>query len=336
MKVLVTGGTGDVGRAAVARLVRSGHEVRVIGRRASLSVEGADYRSCDILDYAALREQTRGMDGIVHLAAIRGPSLATSEAIFHANCTGSFHVYQAAGEEGIRRVVSASSINALGYFYGIRRFELEYLPIDEEHPVLATDPYSFSKQVSEKIADYFFRRAGISGTCLRLPWVYELTEERLAAFRERYRWARAWADRLLSQSEEGRRAWLDELRGRIDRFRSARGMEAQARYADFMQEDGYKLYVGIHNFWTGLDARDSAQAIEASLVADYVGSYPLFVNDRRNTVGLPSRDLARLFYPGVRLASELDGEGSLVSVERATRLVGFDPEHSMAEVVGHQ
>ena len=39
MKVLVTGGTGRVGRCAVNRLVRNGHEVRVIGRRKEMAIE---------------------------------------------------------------------------------------------------------------------------------------------------------------------------------------------------------------------------------------------------------------------------------------------------------
>ncbi len=335
MKVLVTGGTGDVGRAAVERLVRSGHDVRVIGRRQGFAIEGADYRSCDVRDYGGLREQVRGREAIVHLAAIRGPSLGSSEAIFDANCAGSFNVYQAAAEEGIPRVVSASSINALGYFYGISRFDLEYLPVDEEHPVCATDPYSFSKQVLEKTADYYWRREGICGVCLRLPWVYELTEERAAMFRDRYRWAAEWSRRLLALDSGARRAWIDDLRGKIDRFRGSRGMERPEEHARALGEEEWRFYSGSHNFWTTLDARDSAQAIEKSLLAEYDGSHPLFVNDSLNTVGVPSRDVARLFFPEVKRLGALEGEASLVSIDLARKLIGFEPEHSMAAVAGH-
>jgi nucleoside-diphosphate-sugar epimerase len=88
MKILVTGGTGDVGRATVARLVQNGHSVRVIGRRAYADLDhellgegffcGAEYVQCDVNDYEALRKQVRGMEGIVHLAAIRQPMAAPS------------------------------------------------------------------------------------------------------------------------------------------------------------------------------------------------------------------------------------------------------------------
>jgi nucleoside-diphosphate-sugar epimerase len=97
--------------------------------------------------------------------------LTRADALFHINCTGTFNVYQAAAEEGIKRVVSASSINALGFNFGGVPFQLSYLPIDEAHPTQTSDVYSLSKQILEDTADYFWRRDGISGVCLRLPFV---------------------------------------------------------------------------------------------------------------------------------------------------------------------
>jgi len=103
-----------VGRTAVTRLVDRGHTVRVIGRRSGITIEGAEYVVCDTTDYPSLREQVRGMDGIVHLAAIAWPGGAPAQDIFDINCRGTYNVYQAAAEEGISRISCASSINALG------------------------------------------------------------------------------------------------------------------------------------------------------------------------------------------------------------------------------
>ena len=114
MRILVTGGTGTVGREAVKRLVAHGHEVLVIGRREGLSLQDADYQSCDINDFDALREMVRGREVIVHLAAIPNPMLGPGQEIFRVNCSGTFNVFEAAAQEGIKRIVSASSINALG------------------------------------------------------------------------------------------------------------------------------------------------------------------------------------------------------------------------------
>ena len=113
MNILVTGGTGTVGRRCVARLIRSDHTARVIGLNEDLEIGDAQYHRCDITDYEAVREQIRDINGIVHLAAIPNPGGGTAQDIFHINFTGTFNVYQAAAEEGVKRVVSASSINAL-------------------------------------------------------------------------------------------------------------------------------------------------------------------------------------------------------------------------------
>ena len=140
MNILLTGGTGDVGRATVARLVRSGHSVRVIGRRAHDELDrerlgkrffdDIKYVQCDVNDYDALLDQVRGMEGIIHLAAIRQPMAGPSQEIFRVNCLGTYNVFQAAAEAGIRKISCASSINALGFNFGIVPFEIQYFPVD--------------------------------------------------------------------------------------------------------------------------------------------------------------------------------------------------------------
>ena len=136
MQILLTGGSGAVGKSVVDRLVRSGFAVRVIGRRSDMVFEGAEYLSCDINNYAHLREVIRGCRAVVHLAALPNPAAGTPEEVFRVNAQGTFNVFQAAAEEGIRRVVQASSINATGQFYGVKPAPLLYLPMDEEHPCL--------------------------------------------------------------------------------------------------------------------------------------------------------------------------------------------------------
>ncbi len=66
-------------------------------------------------------------------------------------------------------MVSASSINALGFNYGIKSFPIRYLPVDEDHPTFTTDPYSFSKQILEEIGAYYGRREGISRCSCACP-----------------------------------------------------------------------------------------------------------------------------------------------------------------------
>ena len=337
MQILVTGGMGDVGRAAVRRLVEHGHGVRVIGRRAGMAVVGAEYRPCDIVDFEALREQVRGMQAVVHLAAIRHPSMAPGQEMFRVNCAGTFNVYQAAADEGIRRVVSASSINALGYNFGIKDFPLRYFPIDEEHPSFTTDAYSFSKQIIEEIAAYFWRREGISGVCLRLPAVYEIadapgpgggSENLLRAFVSKA--VNAYRE-LVALPEAERQARVQGMISRFEQSRAERRWEKPLeRYGMDLPDAG--LMFGRSNFWTSIDARDAAQAIEKGLLADYQGSYPLYMNDSHNLAGIASETLARVFFPEVEARKRpLEGTESLVSIDKARALIGFEPGHSIRE-----
>jgi nucleoside-diphosphate-sugar epimerase len=334
MMVLLTGGTGSVGQEVAKRLARGGHLVRVVGRRPGQSIPGAEYRSCDVTDFDALIREMRGCNAVIHLAALPTPLSGPAQEVFRVNCHGSFAVYQAAAELGIRRVVCASSINALGFNFGVKTFPIRYLPLDEEHPTHTTDAYSFSKQVVEEVAAYFWRRAGISGCCLRLPWVVNATPE-----------AQARVRRTMEQSVPTLREWfrlpqaegMARAREVIDSKEQARSSRMEEYPADYRHVGELRhaaIMEGYSNFFAQLDARDSAQAFEKALLGSYEGSQPLFVNDSVNSCLLDSRELARLFYPGAEIRRSLSGPASLVSIERARRLIGFEPEYTIDRILG--
>jgi nucleoside-diphosphate-sugar epimerase len=298
-----------------------------MGRRAGMVIEGAAYHSGDVTDYVQVRHAVEGMEAVVHLAAVRHPSLAPGQEVFRVNGAGTFNIYQAAAEVGIRRVVSASSINALGYNFGIKEFPLLYFPMDEEHPTYTTDPYSFSKRVVEEIAAYFYRREGISGVLLRLPAVYEVQgeavwiQEALARIRAAY-------DALLSMPEAARRQRVKEIITKFEAMRTKRVWEYPADESIYQDAEAM-LAFGRSNFWASIDARDSAQAIEKALLADYEGSHPLFINDSHNFVGIDSHMLAETFFPEVTTWKRaVQGTESLVSIDKARQLIGFKPEYS--------
>ncbi len=80
--------------------------------------------------------------------------------VFRNNVLGQFNVYDAAAILGIRRVVEASSVSALGFPWQHRWSEPLYFPIDEQHPLLPQDAYGLSKAVGEEIAAAYCRRTG--------------------------------------------------------------------------------------------------------------------------------------------------------------------------------
>jgi nucleoside-diphosphate-sugar epimerase len=339
MKILITGGLGLVGRPTVQYLLDHGYEVRVVDRQAGDCLDGVECAACDVTDFGAVREAVRGCQGVIHLAAIPVPFGLPAPDIFHINSVGTFNLYEAAAQEGIRRITTASSINWLGHYYGCKDFDIHYFPVDEGHPGFTTDVYSFSKQVTEDIAAYYWRREGISGTCLRLPGVYVAD----ANFEQRVReWLprsqtmiREWLE--LSAEEHTRRltaqrAVFEQLRSQ--RFLEYSSEERQRRGLDLSNPD-VRLFGAVGNFWTSVDARDAAQAFEKSLSADYEGFYPLFIHDDHNTTGVESEALLKLFYPEVIARTQpITGTQALVSNERARRVIGFRPEFSFERWFG--
>jgi nucleoside-diphosphate-sugar epimerase len=338
MKVLITGGTGSVGQETTRRLVAAGHDVLVVGRRPDMAVPGAQYAACDVTQFNDLREKIVGLDAVVHLAAIANPMAAPGPEVVRVNVLGTINVFEAAAKAGVRRVVQASSINAFGCHWGLVDLDhVRYFPIDEEHPVYTTDPYSFSKEVIESIGHYYWRRDGITSLALRLPWVH--SQDYLASDRHRQnvRQGRAVLDEVAGLPAAQRLERLADARRRNMEYRRQRPTDHGARERGvpsqgFSDSPFCRMYMGARfNFWAFVDERDSAQAIEKGLWAKYEGSHVLCVNDSHNWLLYDTEKLLGLFFPEVtQRRRPLRGSESLVSIDKARALIGFEPEHSVA------
>src|SRR5438445_74669 len=109
-RVLVTGGSGKVGKWAIADLQAHGYLVIKADRRKADNVQTMDVDLCNLgHTYAAMT----GVDAVVHLAAIPSPSGHPAEVVYHTNVMSTFNVLQAAATLGIKNVVIASSLSAL-------------------------------------------------------------------------------------------------------------------------------------------------------------------------------------------------------------------------------
>ncbi len=178
MKVVVTGGSGKIGRWVVRELVSDAggstpHEVTVFDRAKVLDVDGARFRPGDIQDLGQVFGVLAGADSVIHLAGIPTHSVAPNEDTFRINAMGTFNVHEAAWRLGIRRVVTASSEAVLGWAPGtmVREFAPDYLPIDEDHPFGAQEAYGLSKIACEAIARSYTTKCGMETVMLRPPWV---------------------------------------------------------------------------------------------------------------------------------------------------------------------
>jgi NAD(P)-dependent dehydrogenase (short-subunit alcohol dehydrogenase family) len=335
MRVLITGGNGGVGKVVTQHLVTRGWDVRVVDLQSEGETRGAEYVQCDIMDYDALRNSMRGCEAIVHLAAIPTPATLPGHDVFRVNVAGTFNVFEAAAAEGIRRITQASSINALGCAWGPAEIVVEYFPIDEEHPTHPSDPYSLSKRTVEDIGAYYWRRDGISSVALRLPWVWRGDQDQAARLRARFQTDREMIDAFAALPAAERHARLTEAKRLTLDYRSQRRMEypkadSRLERTRYFDNPLWRMYAfDRFNLWAIVDARDAAQAFEKGLTTGYEGSHALFINAAQNWLGYDTRTLVALFFPDVnRWKKPVSGAESLVCIDKARQLIGFEPDYS--------
>lgn len=172
MRVIVTGSSGFLGRHVAAHLARSGHAVLGIDiSPPPAGFDGWTHITADLTDPATALELVRDAEVVVHIAAIPRPTGRTAGDVFHTNVGSTFNVVEAARLARIPRLVYASSFSVLGYPFGEPFVPPRSLPVDEEHPVDAKDPYGLSKWLGEEIVEAAVRQGGLSAVSLRMPWV---------------------------------------------------------------------------------------------------------------------------------------------------------------------
>lgn len=108
VKVLVTGGSGFVGREIVRQLLAAGHGVRVLARGSRAPVPGAEVRPGSILDPASLPPALAGCDAVIHLVGII--SECGDQTYERVHTEGTARVVDAARAAGIRRFIHMSAL----------------------------------------------------------------------------------------------------------------------------------------------------------------------------------------------------------------------------------
>ena len=171
---VVTGGAGFIGSSLVRGLLRAGWgKVAVIdnlltGFEKNLTeVAGQiDFHRVDIRDYDAIALVIRGADTVFHLAAIPSVPRSIDDPVpsHEVNIDGTFQVFRACQEGGVRRVVYAASSSAYG--------DTETLPKVETMTPRPLSPYALQKLVGEYYASVFHKCYGLDTVALRFFNVY--------------------------------------------------------------------------------------------------------------------------------------------------------------------
>lgn len=159
--ILLTGAAGGVGTLMRGLLPSYGYELRLLDMVPIDGEPGAI--TADLGDRDALRAAVRGVDAIVHLAGISLES--TFDKILKANIEGTYNLYEAAREEGVRRIVFASSNHAVG-FTPRPQGDDPLIPVDT--PRRPDTFYGLSKCFGEDLAQLYADLHGIETVSIRI------------------------------------------------------------------------------------------------------------------------------------------------------------------------
>ncbi len=158
MKVLVTGGAGYIGSHTCVELLEAGHEVVVLDnlsnscetavqRVEQITGKSLPFYRTDLLDYAASEKvfQAHAFDAVIHFAGLKavGESVARPLAYYHNNITGTLHLLDLMQKYRVKNLVFSSSATVYGNPHTV--------PIREDFPLSATNPYGRTKLMLEQI-----------------------------------------------------------------------------------------------------------------------------------------------------------------------------------------
>ncbi|MGR3177658.1 MAG: SDR family NAD(P)-dependent oxidoreductase, partial [Candidatus Anammoxibacter sp.] len=158
MKVLVTGGAGYIGSHTCVELLMAGYDVVVVdnllnSNEESLkrvkSITGKTLKFCkvDLLDEASLTTvfKDASIDAVIHFAGLKavGESANIPLQYFHNNITGTLTLCKVMNKHNVKNIVFSSSATVYG--------DPHEVPIREDFPLSATNPYGRSKLMIEEI-----------------------------------------------------------------------------------------------------------------------------------------------------------------------------------------
>jgi UDP-glucose 4-epimerase len=291
MKVLITGGSGRLGRSVVAGFAAAGHDVVSVDRTelpAGPEFVRVRQENVDLLDADQVRSVlTRTQpDAVIHLAAIAVPFSAPEDVILRTNTLLAYNVMGAATDVGVRYIVTASSPTVLGY--GAPGGWLpDRFPLDEESTPRPWNAYALSKLIAEQVMRMFVA-AGTSSS-------------RYAAFRPCY----------VISPEEWQGAPTQQGHTVLERLQDP-ALSAPA----------------LFNY---VDARDVADFLAVLLdrLDTVENGQTFFVGAEDALAAEPLATVMPRFLPGSdELAADLTGSSPAFSIAKAERVLGWKPTRS--------
>ena len=159
-QVLITGAAGAIGSTLRAGLRGVYPLLRLADiRPLAAPATREECVTADLCDFAAVASMMDGVDCVVHLGGV--PREGPWEAILEHNIVGTYNVFEAARQCGVKRVVFASSNHVIGYYRAER-------PVGIEAPPRPDSRYGVSKVFGEALGRLYADKHGLSVACLRI------------------------------------------------------------------------------------------------------------------------------------------------------------------------
>ncbi len=170
-KIVLTGAAGRLGgylRKPLAAKCETLVSTDIAPLTDSL-IKGESFVQADLADYAKMSEIIKGADMVVHFGG--HPDEKPFEDILHANIIGCYNIWQAAHEAGVRRIVYASSIHAVG-------LHPKTTAINIHTPHRPDSYYGLAKCFAEDMAKLYWDKKGLEAVCLRILSCANVTNSR--------------------------------------------------------------------------------------------------------------------------------------------------------------
>jgi nucleoside-diphosphate-sugar epimerase len=290
MKVVVTGGSGRLGRYLIRELLEHRFDVLCIDA-AEPPADLCRSLTADLTRAEELHGIFERADAVVHLARKRfpytengfdrptgtwkTPDIPGDAQRFNQNVAITYNVLSAATAAGVRKIVCGSSLAVYGLYYPATNFSPDYLPVDEDHPRRPQDPYGLSKLVGEEICDSFKRKANVRIASLRFSGIYTETNRRVPAERKKDPTIR-----------------------------------------------------GTGALWSYIDARDAATACRLALQADFQHHQAFNICAPTTFMDTPTEELVRRYLPRVqRVEPGLQDNWCGYDTRKAAATLGFRARH---------
>ena len=169
-RVLITGAAGHIGKV-LRQGLRGRYPLLRLSDIVPMGEAGPSEETvvADVQDFAATHASMKGIDCVIHLGAL--PVEYPWEQILPINIAGTYNVFEAARQQGVKRVVFASSNHAIGYYRRSQRIDHTAQPRPDSR-------YGVSKAFGEALGHMYADKHGMSVISLRIGSCKERPTER--------------------------------------------------------------------------------------------------------------------------------------------------------------